>query len=662
MALNVGSNLDVNSIVTQLMVAEQRPLSILTTKETSYKAKLSAYGALSSALSSFQAKVATLSDISKFMQFGATSTDATIASATASASVKPGQYEIEVLRRAQAQSLSTEGRTSTSAAIGAGGTTTLTFQFGKITGGTLTGGQYSGAAFAQDASQSTSQITIDASNNSLQGIRDAINKAGMGVTATIVSDGTDAPYKLQLTSTSTGESSSMKITVDGDADLQNLLAQDPAGTQKLKQNSAAQDVLLTVNGMEIKNKSNTLTDTFEGLSITASKIGTTTISVTRNTSSIESSVTAFVTAYNELQGTLKYQTGYNADTKTGGPLVGDATARTVQTTLQRMFSTQPEGLTGDLVNLSQIGISFQKDGTLTLDATKLKAVIAKNPEDIGKLFATTATPTDSLVSYVSSTAATKAGSNALNITTLATKGQLTGSSAANTNIVAGVNDELSLEIDGVKATVKLAAGSYTADSLSTQLQSLINGTPAFSEATVAISVTNQNGVLSITSNRYGSASKVTVAGNGATALLGSTPTATTGVDVAGTINGAAATGSGQFLTGAAGSSAEGLKLQITGGALGARGDVNFSMGYASNLNALLTSFVGAKGLIAGRTDGINQSIKDLGTQRDAINQRLVDIEARYRKEFTALDVLLSSMNSTSNYLTQQLAALPSNTN
>ncbi|MGV3741037.1 MAG: flagellar filament capping protein FliD [Burkholderiaceae bacterium] len=653
----IGSSLPIDSIIEQLMAAESRPLTVLSTKEKSYQAKLSAYGALSSALSLFQSSVNGLTSQSKFQQLNSKTSDAAIASATVSSTAAAGTYEVEVIQRAQAQSVSAAGQVSTTGAIGSGSTTTLSFSFGTISGGTLTNGVYSGAAFEQDAQQSTGTVTINSSNNSLQGIRDAINKANIGVTATIVSDGSSAPNKLVLTSTKTGANSSMKITVDGDPVLQNLLAHDPAGTQKLVQNSAAQDALIKINGLDISSATNTLSGAVEGMTLTLGKAGTTSIEVTRDTGSIETAVNAFVKSYNELHGTLKYQTGYNATTKTGGPLIGDATARTIQTSLRNIFSMRPEGLSGELTNLSQIGVSFQKDGTLAVDSTKLKAAITNNAADIGRLFATAGTPTDSLVSYVNSSAETEAGDHAITITALATKGQIVGSAAANTTITAGVNDSLSLIIDGVSATVELAAGSYTAESLSAHLQSKINGISEFSSAAISVTVSQTGGVLTISSNRYGSASTVVLAGNGAANLLGPAPTTTNGVDVAGTIGGQAANGSGQTLTGASGTSVEGLKLTIAGGITGNRGIVSFSRGYASQLNTLISSFIGANGLISGRTDGINQSIKDIGTQREAVNRRLADTETRYRRQFAALDSMIASMNSTSSYLSQQLASL-----
>ena len=134
-------------------------------------------------------------------------------------------------------------------------------------------------------------------------------------------------------------------------------------------------------------------------------------------------------------------------------------------------------------------------------------------------------------------------------------------------------------------------------------------------------------------------------------------TATAGLDIAGTLNGVGGIGSGQTLSGATGSDAEGLKVLVNDGALGARGAINFSRGYAYQLTNLLGGFLGSAGSIASTADGVNRSIKDIGKQRETLNNRLYDVEARYRAQFTTLDRVVSGLNNTSNFLTQQLAAL-----
>ena len=123
------------------------------------------------------------------------------------------------------------------------------------------------------------------------------------------------------------------------------------------------------------------------------------------------------------------------------------------------------------------------------------------------------------------------------------------------------------------------------------------------------------------------------------------------MDVAGTIGTYTTTGSGRKLTGG------GLTVEITGGATGDRGAVSYASGFAGRLTDLLDDMLDAGGVIADRTDGIDRSLKDIDEQREVLNRRMETIEARYRAQFNALDSLISQMNSTSTFLTQQLASL-----
>ena len=217
-----------------------------------------------------------------------------------------------------------------------------------------------------------------------------------------------------------------------------------------------------------------------------------------------------------------------------------------------------------------------------------------------------------------------------------------------------------MTINGITTKATLVPGNYTIDSMVSHLQSLINGASGITESatTNGVTVKQENGIISITSNKYGSASKLEISGNGADELFG-TPTMTTGVDVAGTIDGAVAVGSGQTLTGSAGSGSAGIAVLINGGQLGDRGTVNISKGISSLFATITDTYLGTSGLIQNKNDGLNKSVADIAKQRDALNTRLTLTEARLRKQYSSLDVTLSSMNSTSNYLTQQLAALAS---
>jgi flagellar hook-associated protein 2 len=337
-------------------------------------------------------------------------------------------------------------------------------------------------------------------------------------------------------------------------------------------------------------------------------------------------------------------------------LQGDATVRTIQSQLRAVLNGALTTAGGDLTTLSDIGVAFQKDGTLALDAAKLQKALDNPNKDISTLFAAVGKPTDSLVSYVGSSSETKPGSYSLNLTQVATQGKAVGTVTlgGTTVIGAGTNDTLDVVIDGTSATITLSAGSYTPTQLAAEIQSQING--ALSAAGIAVTVSQSGGILTIGSNKYGSTSSATVSGGSAQADLFGATTNTTGVDVAGTIGSQTATGDGQTLTGSG--DAEGLRLTVADGATGDRGTINFSLGYAHQLDQLVQRLLDGDGPLAGRTEGINRSVRDIGKRREVLEQRLEMIEKRYRAQFTALDTMLASMTQTSTYLQQQLANLP----
>lgn len=794
-----SSGLDVNSIVTQLMAVERQPLTKLNTQEASYQAKLSAFGTLNGAVSTFQSSVLGLSSPSLFQALKATPSDTTVFSASAASTAAAGSYTLDVISLAQAQKLVAAGQTSSTAAIGTGATTTLTFDFGTISGGTYTaynpatntGGTYAGSTFTSNGS-GLKTVTINGTNNSLQGIRDAINAAAIGVTAAIVNDGSGTPYRLTLTSSNMGVSNSMNISVSGDATISNLLTNNPGtvaavagttaaptttivgagpgaavgsiaagtmivttaagpisvgaitlpggavangnaiatalntalgangtatvngatgaititagaassvtlsmggfapdsatatanqntlatqtgfsagaasqlgtqaiGAEKMAQSAVAQNAVLNVNGVQATKTSNTITDVIQGVTLNLLKPATgATLTVASDPAATTTAINGFVKAYNDLAKTLADSSAYNASTKQGAILQGNSTVRNLQSQLRNMLSASVSGTSGTLTTLSQIGITFQKDGSLAVDGAKLSAAMTTNPNDIASLFASVGKATDSLVSFNAATTSTKPGNYAVNITQIATVGSSTGN-AVPTNTIAA-STAINVTLNGVTASVALTAGTYTAAQLATMIQSAINGTSAFTTAGSSVSATiNGSGFLNISSTRYGASSSVSMTnGTGTTvaALMGATPTNSTGVDVAGSIGGVSGTGSGQLLSAASGNP-QGLSIIVNGGVTGARGTLNYSQGYATTLKNWSTSVLASDGSITSATNGINQTIKDIGKRRDALNLRLVTIEARYRSQFTHLDAMLNSMNTTSNFLTQQLSKL-----
>ncbi|MFY9314266.1 MAG: flagellar filament capping protein FliD [Burkholderiales bacterium] len=655
----IGSNLDINSIVTQLMAVERRPLSLLASEAQGYRGRISAWGTLKSALASFQTAMKQLDGSAKFRAYQTSVSDATLVSASAGGQASPGTHSVEVGALAQQHKLRSAAFAGLLDPVGTG---TLSIQYGSYDSGANT--------FTLNPARAAQSVAIGAGQNTLSGVRDAINQAGVGVSASIVNDG--AGNRLVLTSTDSGAANSLKITVSDDdgghADLAGLsqLAYDPtqgAGTgRNLTQSVAAQNASAVIDGITVSKASNVISDAVAGTTLTLLKAAPgapTTLSVSRDGARTEEAVESFVKAYNDVAKSISDITRYDAASKQGGTLQGNAAVLAIQSRLRATLSAAVS-TGGAYTALSQIGVAFQKDGTLALDAAKLRSAVEAHFEDIAALFASTGKASDSRVSYLGASANTQPGAYAVAVTQVATRGALAASQAAGLMITAGVDDQLAFYVNGTAASVTLGAGTYaSATALAAELQTRLNGSAGLVQAGITVQVTQSAGVLSVTSDRYGSASAVSApTGNGAAGLFGAAPVATAGVDAAGTINGAAATASGQSLTGAAGDASEGLRLTAAVPAPAAYGTLRFSRGYAAQLAALMDGYLAAGGGISGRLEGLNSSLKSNASRQDAFNARMVDVEARMRAQFTALDRMISRMNSTSTYLQQQLSNLP----
>lgn len=654
-APGTGSGLDVNGIVTKLMGVESLPLTKLATSEASYQAKISAYGSLKGALAALQSSLSSLLDARTMRGATASLSDATMGTVSASSSATPGSYSIEITQLAQSQKLVSTGLAAVTDAIGTG---TLTFDFGTT----------SGTNFASSGT-GTKSVTIGAGQNSMTGVRDAVNAAGIGVTATIVNDGGTAGNRLVFTSSASGAASSLKVTVadddlgNGDAAGLSQLAYDPAGTagngRNLAEKVVAQDALLVVDGIAITKPANTVSDAIQGVTLVLAKKTSgvaTTLTVNADSSAITRGVQGFVKAYNDLAGTITSLTKYDAVNKKASILTGDAAARLIQTQMRAMLGTTASTTNSAFSTLSQVGVSFKADGTLALDSSKLASALGKDSASVAALFASVSSAGDSLVTTNVIGSKTKAGIYALNVTQIATQGKAVGTGPAVLTVVAGVNDTLKATINGVATSVTLSAGTYgSSAALATEVQSKLNGVLSTGSS---VKVSQSGGVMTLTSSTYGSTSSVSVSGNATADLFGGAATETVGVDVAGSIGTATATGTGQTLIAASGSDAEGITALVSGGSTGVRGDIRYTQGYAARLNSVLDSLLGTNGMMAASTDGITRQITDIGHRRDQLQARLVKIEATYRAQFSALDSLLNNMNFTSTTLTQQLAALP----
>ncbi|WP_127476416.1 flagellar filament capping protein FliD [Sulfurivermis fontis] len=645
----IGSGLDVAGLVNKLVTAEGQPVANrLDRREAKLQAQLSALGNVKSALSTFKGALANLTTIASFQKRTATSSNTELFTVAVAGRPVAGSYDVEVRSLAQAHKLASVAFDEASSAVGTG---TLTFQFG-------------------DPTKPAQTVAITDENNSLTGVRDAVNAANIGVRATIVNG--DDGFQLVFSAESSGIDNSLRISVEeSPADGSNT---DMNGLSRLAYNedaynmtqtAAAKNAEVYIDGIKVSSATNTVSDAIAGLTLTLKKeeAGTkATLNVALDKNSATTAVEGFVNAFNSLVGTFNQLSGYNAETKQAGVLIGDSSLRGVLSQLRSVLSSPVSGLDGTYRALADLGIKTKTDGTLELDKAKLTAALDSNFDDIGRLFAATATATDSLVSYTSSTSATTVGSYALYITQAATRGSyVDAASSVSSLVVDGSNNTFKVSVDGVSSgTISLTQKTYGSGAeLAAELQSRINGDSALRDAGVSVLVSFDGTRFTFTSERYGSASKVAITEvgiNGADIGLTTAGTSTDGEDVAGTIGGIAATGSGQYLTGTG--AAEGLKMLVQGDTTGDRGSVTFTRGVADRLSSLLDGWLATDSFLNARTSGVQSQIDDIGKQREALAARLEALEARYMKQFTALDTLMARMQSTSNWLSNQLAALP----
>jgi len=427
----VGSGLDVTGIVSKLMDIERQPVAALDKKEVTQQAKVTAFGTLKSGLATLQTAAAALSDPFQFLKTSATSSNTDAFTASSFSNATQGTHAIEVTQTAQAQRIATGTFASTDAVIGTGN---LTIQFGQISGTADSNGYFSGSTFAAGGGSAPVTVKIDGTNNSLSGVRDAINSANAGVTASILNDGTG--YRLVIASNTAGANNALKITTSGDSDGNNTdklglsqLAYDPTATkdagQNLSQVSAAQSAKLKIDGINITSQTNSVADAIPGVTLTikAPTTSPATLSVNQDMSGAATAITTMVKAYNDLNKSMSDLTAYDPTTKTAAALQGESVVRSIQFELRNTLSGALPS--GSFTHLSQVGITFGKDGSLSFDASKFNTAAASNASAVAGLFGQYGASSDPQVKYVSASKSTKVGNYGISINQIATQGSVT---------------------------------------------------------------------------------------------------------------------------------------------------------------------------------------------------------------------------------------------
>lgn len=367
-SLGTGSNLGLQDILDKLQASENQRLTIISARQDSYKAKLSAYSQIQNSLSSLQKAAAALSDPKTFNAVkGTTSGDAV--SIRTSAGALPAEYAIEVEQLATSQRLQSAEQSSRTEQNGKGGEITITL-----------------------ADNTTKTIKLG-SDTSLNGIVKAINGTDdAGVNAAVVSDGSGSKFYLMLTTKDTGtEAAVTKIEVTDNDTLAGILSYDASASSgnALTEQQEAKNALLTINGIEVTSQSNTVSNIVDNvtfiLASTTEEDKPITATVTKDNTAAGAAVQAFVSAYNSLRSTIQNVTQFDVAAETQSALTGDSTARNIQNSMAaalRVFV----GENTDIQSLSDLGITTDHtDGSLDIDISKLNDALNNNPAEVVRL-------------------------------------------------------------------------------------------------------------------------------------------------------------------------------------------------------------------------------------------------------------------------------------
>lgn len=646
------SSFDVGNMAKVLAEADVAgPLSIVERKSEKYNTELNALNYLQANLNAFNTYAKDLASPDLFTKNNVSSSNEAVVSASLTGSATAGSYNIESIQLAQAHTV-ISGKTFGS-------------QYDAISNGTMT-------INGQD-------ITIDDSNNTLEGLQRTINASGLGVTASIINNG--GQYQLMMSANQTGAAS--QFTVTGHPDF--------AGADEFSAVPGAegQDAIMKLNGVQVSNSTNSFSDVVNGVTfnLNSQAVGTTqVVSIANDSESVVTAIKDFVMVYNQLDTILKDLGSYkpltaaemeDPEKEFTGDLAGNSLLRNLKTQIREAMSGALTGSTGSFDSLASVGLSFDRYGQLQLDEAQLNSVVSSDMDSVAALFAAGGTATDNFVNVTGSSAKTLEGSYALNVTQVAERAVVT----ADTAIAAGGVDlsamteaerTFSISVDGgATVDITLAAQNYAspqefaaamADAINSNADIMASG----ARVSVSLDATNN---LNIISNRFGSGSTVDMS---AFAPAGfSAAAADVGQNIDGTLtmsNGATVNigayadltdgrkvNISEFAVDSSGAAADvrGLKFEVLGGATGARGTIDFTEGFGSKVFNTINNVLEADtGLIGQRIDSLNNRLGELEEKREKIDMRFEKMELKYRMQFSMMQSIMSQMQETQSFLTQ----------
>ncbi|MGH1487430.1 MAG: flagellar filament capping protein FliD [Cellvibrionaceae bacterium] len=490
--LGAGSGIDTQALVSELVAVERAaPQERIDNQRETAETQISDFGILSSALSSLQDAAKALGNSDSFNTKSASFTDSTAFSPVLlEPEAQVGDYSFTVGQLAQSQSLSTEAVfTNTTDEVGLG---TLTFNFGVWNADPLIPPTPPAdpTTFTEGTSKSPVTITIDNSNNSLQGLADSINDADFGVQASIINDGTGNRLVVRAES---GLSNQLQITA-ADSDGNNI---DENGLSRfafndsafqLTQNQVGQDSEFTINGLAVSRSSNTVNDVIQGFEFALSgqtEVGEViTVSIEDDKSTAEQTVRDFVEIYNTFLETLEPLIGVNTETNEKGSLANDTLAKTLPSQIRQLLVGDVEGLSSTFTALTNIGVRTERDGTLSITESDFTDAINNNFDLFKQLFIPVTESSTDQISVNSFGDNTASGQYDVVITQPPTQGNLVGTDIA-AGLLAGLAADVptSASLTGAAPSAALtdfvaASGNFTGAAASIPLDLLTQGANA----------------------------------------------------------------------------------------------------------------------------------------------------------------------------------------
>jgi flagellar hook-associated protein 2 len=651
------SGLDTTKIIDGLLSIQQRQVDLLNARKQDVTQEQNAFKGIEAKLLGLRGSLARLvrSQNSVFSDRQANVSHAGLVSAVADSSAAEGVYQLHITSLARAHQIASQGFVSADSAITEG---SLDIRVGDGT---------------------TTNITVDQTNNTLQGLVDAINVADLGVSASIVKDGTGpAPYRIVITSGATGTDHAITV-------VNNLAA--PVGDVDRPGFSgpavqAAEDASVTLGSgpgaITVTSTTNQVDGLIGGVTLKlldAEPETEVSVTISRDTASARAAVTEFVRSYNDVMAFIDNQVRFDAQTEAASPLLGNHDAISIQDGVRALVNGLVTGVNSKMNRLSALGIQVSDAGQLVVDSARLDDALSGGLSgvtgaDLNRLFALDGQSDHGGVQFLAGSDRTLEGSLQVVVTQAAERASvLAGTALAESIVIDGTNDEFSITLDGKTTdTLALTAGTYTRQEFADHVQAVINDTANASGRAVSVSL--QNNALKITSDQYGAASEVTIGSGTALTSLGFLGGETdAGVDVAGKflVDGIEETahGSGRLLTGdSANVHTADVQLRVTlaPGQVqpGTAATVKVTRGLASRLDQWLAKTLDStRGTIQTVDDGFDRRIEDIEQSVTRFNDMMEARRQSLVTQFTALEAALSQLQSTSSFLSAQLTGMSS---